>query len=49
MEVFRVCENLGNMDGLHMIFKIVKGISQYSILFQFDSDSIVFIYFLTHF
>ncbi|XP_061344780.1 uncharacterized protein LOC133290671 isoform X2 [Gastrolobium bilobum] len=26
MEVFRVCEDLENMDGLHMIFKIVKGI-----------------------
>ncbi|RDY00208.1 Serine/threonine-protein phosphatase 4 regulatory subunit 3, partial [Mucuna pruriens] len=26
MEVFRMCEDLENMDGLHMIFKIVKGI-----------------------
>ncbi|XP_061349087.1 uncharacterized protein LOC133294448 isoform X2 [Gastrolobium bilobum] len=26
MEVFRVCEDLENMDGLHMIFKILKGI-----------------------
>ncbi|KAK7246311.1 hypothetical protein RIF29_41175 [Crotalaria pallida] len=26
VEVFRVCEDLENMDGLHMIFKIVKGI-----------------------
>ncbi|QCE13337.1 Armadillo-type fold [Vigna unguiculata] len=26
MEVFRVCEDLENMDGLHMIFKIIKGI-----------------------
>ncbi|KAI9122934.1 hypothetical protein K1719_005823 [Acacia pycnantha] len=26
MEVFRVCEDLDNMDSLHMIFKIVKGI-----------------------
>ncbi|KAE9601491.1 hypothetical protein Lal_00040630 [Lupinus albus] len=26
VEVFRVCEDLENMDGLHMIFRIVKGI-----------------------
>ncbi|TKY72520.1 Serine/threonine-protein phosphatase 4 regulatory subunit 3 [Spatholobus suberectus] len=26
MEVFGVCEDLENMDGLHMIFKIIKGI-----------------------
>ncbi|KAJ7980348.1 serine/threonine-protein phosphatase 4 regulatory subunit 3-like [Quillaja saponaria] len=26
MEVFRVCEDLENMDGLHMVFKIVRGI-----------------------
>ncbi|XP_012573387.1 uncharacterized protein [Cicer arietinum] len=26
MGLFRVCEDLENMDGLHMIFKIVKGI-----------------------
>ncbi|XP_014499046.1 serine/threonine-protein phosphatase 4 regulatory subunit 3 [Vigna radiata var. radiata] len=26
IEVFRVCEELENMDGLHMIFKIIKGI-----------------------
>ncbi|KAG5132749.1 hypothetical protein JHK82_023937 [Glycine max] len=26
MEVFRVCEDLENMDGLHLIFKIIKGI-----------------------
>ncbi|XP_017409810.1 uncharacterized protein LOC108322293 isoform X2 [Vigna angularis] len=26
IEVFRVCEDLENMDGLHMIFKIIKGI-----------------------
>ncbi|XP_027339154.1 serine/threonine-protein phosphatase 4 regulatory subunit 3-like isoform X3 [Abrus precatorius] len=26
MELFRVCEDLENMDGLHMIFKIIKGI-----------------------
>ncbi|KAF7837735.1 serine/threonine-protein phosphatase 4 regulatory subunit 3-like isoform X1 [Senna tora] len=26
MEIFRVCEDLENIDGLHMIFKIVKGI-----------------------
>ncbi|KAL5158077.1 Serine/threonine-protein phosphatase 4 regulatory subunit 3 [Glycine soja] len=26
MDVFRVCEDLENMDGLHMIYKIVKGI-----------------------
>ncbi|RDX90921.1 Serine/threonine-protein phosphatase 4 regulatory subunit 3, partial [Mucuna pruriens] len=26
MEIFRVCEGLENMDGLHMIFKIIKGI-----------------------
>ncbi|XP_047153634.1 serine/threonine-protein phosphatase 4 regulatory subunit 3-like isoform X1 [Vigna umbellata] len=26
MEVFRMCEDLENIDGLHMIFKIVKGI-----------------------
>ncbi|XP_054807111.1 uncharacterized protein LOC129309531 isoform X1 [Prosopis cineraria] len=26
MELFRVCEDLENMDSLHMIFKIVKGI-----------------------
>jgi len=35
MEVFRVCEDLENMDGLHMIFKIIKGISQYSLLCHF--------------
>ncbi|XP_038991557.1 serine/threonine-protein phosphatase 4 regulatory subunit 3B-like isoform X2 [Hibiscus syriacus] len=26
MELFRICEDLENMDDLHMIFKIVKGI-----------------------
>ncbi|XVF28229.1 hypothetical protein REPUB_Repub15cG0011500 [Reevesia pubescens] len=26
MELFRICEDLENMDSLHMIFKIVKGI-----------------------
>ncbi|KAE8698226.1 Serine/threonine-protein phosphatase 4 regulatory subunit 3 isoform 2 [Hibiscus syriacus] len=26
MELFRICEDLENMDGLHMIFKIIKGI-----------------------
>ncbi|XP_068659853.1 uncharacterized protein [Aristolochia californica] len=26
MELFRICEDLENIDGLHMIFKIVKGI-----------------------
>ncbi|XP_052876381.1 uncharacterized protein LOC108489047 isoform X3 [Gossypium arboreum] len=26
MELFRICEDLENVDGLHMIFKIVKGI-----------------------
>ncbi|RVW99090.1 Serine/threonine-protein phosphatase 4 regulatory subunit 3 [Vitis vinifera] len=26
MDLFRICEDLENMDGLHMIYKIVKGI-----------------------
>ncbi|XP_017975032.1 PREDICTED: serine/threonine-protein phosphatase 4 regulatory subunit 3 isoform X1 [Theobroma cacao] len=26
MELFRICEDLENVDGLHMIFKIIKGI-----------------------
>uniref|UniRef100_A0A2P2MU35 Serine/threonine-protein phosphatase 4 regulatory subunit 3-B-like isoform X8 n=1 Tax=Rhizophora mucronata TaxID=61149 RepID=A0A2P2MU35_RHIMU len=26
MELFRICEDLKNIDGLHMIFKIVRGI-----------------------
>ncbi|XVE65534.1 hypothetical protein DITRI_Ditri08aG0007400 [Diplodiscus trichospermus] len=26
MEIFRVCEDFENMDGLHMIFKLIKGI-----------------------
>ncbi|KAJ9181830.1 hypothetical protein P3X46_005881 [Hevea brasiliensis] len=26
MELFRICEDLENIDGLHMIFKIVRGI-----------------------
>ncbi|XP_043811147.1 serine/threonine-protein phosphatase 4 regulatory subunit 3A isoform X4 [Manihot esculenta] len=26
MDLFRICEDLENLDGLHMIFKIVKGI-----------------------
>ena len=26
MNLFRVCEDLENTDGLHMIFKIVRGI-----------------------
>ncbi|XP_022760660.1 serine/threonine-protein phosphatase 4 regulatory subunit 3A-like isoform X4 [Durio zibethinus] len=26
MELFRICEDLENIDGLHMIFKIIKGI-----------------------
>lgn len=38
MEVFRMCEDLENIDGLHMIFKIVKGIGQYSFLHNFDLD-----------
>ena len=36
MDVFRVCEDLENMDGLHMIYKIVKGISQYLLLCHFN-------------
>jgi len=27
MGVFKICEDLENVDGLHMIFNIVKGIS----------------------
>ncbi|KAH0849880.1 hypothetical protein HID58_096014 [Brassica napus] len=27
MDVFKICEDLENVDGLHMIFNIVKGIS----------------------
>ncbi|KAJ6726505.1 hypothetical protein OIU79_004616, partial [Salix purpurea] len=26
MDVFRICEDLENIDGLHMLFKIVRGI-----------------------
>lgn len=29
MNLFRVCEDLENTDGLHMIFKIVRGIGEY--------------------
>lgn len=29
MDLFRICEDLENIDGLHMIFKIIKGISLY--------------------
>lgn len=28
MELFRICEDLENIDGLHLIFKIVRGISK---------------------
>lgn len=35
VEVFRVCEDLENMDGLHMVFKIMKGISQYPYFMSF--------------
>lgn len=38
MEVFRICEDLENIDGLHMIFKIVKGIGKYLFLHHFDLD-----------
>ncbi|XP_024045234.1 serine/threonine-protein phosphatase 4 regulatory subunit 3 isoform X3 [Citrus clementina] len=27
MDLFRICEDLENIDGLHMIFKIIKGIN----------------------
>ena len=36
MDLFRVCEDLENIDGLHAIFKIVIGISYYSILLLFS-------------
>lgn len=29
MDIFHICEDLENLDGLHMIYKIVRGISQY--------------------
>lgn len=28
MELFRICEDLENLEGLHMIYRIVKGISK---------------------
>lgn len=31
MDVFRLCEDVENIDGLHVIFKIVRGISKYLI------------------
>lgn len=48
MEVFRMCEDLENMDGLHMIFKIVKGISQYSFLHHHYLDPYFVIYVFIH-
>lgn len=30
MGLFRICEDLENVDGLHMLYKIVRGISKYS-------------------
>lgn len=30
MDLFRISEDLDNIDGLHMIHKIVRGISKYS-------------------
>lgn len=32
MDLFRICEDLENIDGLHMIYKIVRGISKFSSL-----------------
>lgn len=32
MGLFRICEDLENVDGLHMIYKIVRGISKYSFM-----------------
>lgn len=29
MELFRICEDIENVEGLHMIYRIVKGISKY--------------------
>jgi hypothetical protein len=29
VDIFRMCEDLENIDDLHMIFKLVKGISKY--------------------
>lgn len=29
MELFRICEDLENIDGLHMIYKIARGICKY--------------------
>lgn len=31
MGLFRICEDLENVDGLHMLYKIVRGISKYSL------------------
>jgi hypothetical protein len=28
VDIFRMCEDLENLDDLHMIFKLVKGISK---------------------
>lgn len=28
MDLFKICEDIENLDGLHMIYKIVKGISK---------------------
>ena len=53
MNLFRICEDLENSDGLHMIFKIIRGIGQYFFLLFVTMDScgagtdkIYFVFFL---
>lgn len=46
MDTFHICEDLENLDGLHMIYKIVRGISQYSFLVLFTTTANYYFMFL---
>ena len=45
MDIFHICEDLENLDGLHMIYKIVRGISQYSFPVLFTTIASNYLYF----
>lgn len=42
VEIFRTCEDLENVEGLHLMFKIVKGISELN--HRCSSTSILLVY-----
>lgn len=47
MDLFRICEDLEDIDGLHLIFKIVKGIGLYPLILDSFHVSCIYRYIST--